>query len=680
MAFPGITGGEVATTTNEYGSGSGVVNNALSNVTGGWADALAPKASEIFETRSATRIFDSHQDIALKSIEGSEFPTFTENENLYGFTIFQFKQGFWGGGWSKATINSLLGFDLGGIAASALGGDQIAGVNSYFFNMHPQEMSVTEPFATQLMPTQGGGVYAESQGSILRTLTLSGTTGYRPSRVHTVTSNLDNVIPHELNEPTGYLNFLKLRNVFRNYSDLKKTKTQSYKTYLIWFNNKEQEAWFFEPSSFTTSRSASSPFTYNYTISGTLIQKVNFSSVVNTIAPDPGSVHFWISSMRRGAGLINGIAGKLGYGGIGSNLVGDVLQATGSFLGYIDELDQTLRNAVELGAGIAGMGTTLLTTIMASAQDVKRSTNELLGDESYLQTVFGTNPNRTAQALKDLLNFDKALRDTTQAAIALNQPELLSDILSNTGLNFSIGSQASIAYATGGQFFNEEEFNWVPVHVSGDDQSLEEFVNEKLGDSSATQAVAIYNGLSYPYLSATPTYGKGLSKFVTAGDVIFLPFEKEIVSGDINTKININKMSGNINEEILGRDLDLTKTTHATTGVSEFNLTINPHGDLAIVGGKKNILQAIDIKLNTERGELSPHPEFGIVPLMGRKGTNNLTFNLYLSLNDTMLSDGRIKELTNTSVRVIGDIVYVNTRVNVIGTIPYVPLKFSMSN
>ena len=90
------------------------------------------------------------------------------------------------------------------------------------------------------------------------------------------------------------------------------------------------------------------------------------------------------------------------------------------------------------------------------------------------------------------------------------------------------------------------------------------------------------------------------------------------------------------------------------------------------------MVQAIDIKLNTERGELSPHPEFGIVPVVGHKGTNNLTFNLYLSLNDTMLSDGRIKELTDTTVSVSGGTATVKTKVNVVGRLPAIPLRFSM--
>ena len=106
MSIPGITGGKIAQVTNEFGGPAltGQLNNIVSNATGGILDALVPKASEIFETRTATRIFDSHQEIAVKNIKGSAEPNFNENENLYGFTIFQFKSGFFGGGWAPAVI------------------------------------------------------------------------------------------------------------------------------------------------------------------------------------------------------------------------------------------------------------------------------------------------------------------------------------------------------------------------------------------------------------------------------------------------------------------------------------------------------------------------------------------------------------------------------------------------
>jgi hypothetical protein len=676
MALPTISGGKIATLSNEYGTLIAKGNNALASAAPGVQEILSPKASEIFEKRTATRIFNSSQDVALENIEGGIEPTFNENQNLYGFTIFQYKSGMLGGGWAPINVTTLLGFDLSGLSAQMLGGDQLANVNSYFFNLHPKAMSLTEPFATQLIPTQGGGVYAESQGTIFRNLSMTGTTGYRPKYVHTPTLSADKTIPWEANEPTGFLNFLKLRNLFRNYSDLKKDKSQAYKTYMVWFNNKEQEAWFFEPTAFSTERSAASPFTYNYTINGTLLQKVNFSTVVNKINPDQNTPHFWVASLRKSAGMMNGLFGQL-FPSFGDNVIGDALAATGNFLSLLDDLDRTVTNLIETGAGIVGTVPVMAASVHAAGQAMSSAFNA--ASKKY-STIFGTSI-ASVDVLGKMITFDKAYRDAIQATISLSSPESTATLqagLSSSGLEInSVQNKDNIVWKNDN--FLQEDTAWSPYSITDFDQTLEDLVLLVLGDTSALQAIISYNNLDYPYLSSTPTYQKGINKLLTPGDSIYLPFPTDLTSGDLNIKINPNKLKQDVYDELLGRDIKLIKTTQGTTGVSQFNLALSPTGDLDVTAGKDNMMQAIDIKLNTERGELTPHPEFGIISVIGNKGTRNLNFNLHLSLNDTMLSDGRIKELTNTYVRISGDVVSVRTNVNIIGKSSHIPLTFDMA-
>ena len=106
-------------------------------------------------------------------------------------------------------------------------------------------------------------------------------------------------------------------------------------------------------------------------------------------------------------------------------------------------------------------------------------------------------------------------------------------------------------------------------------------------------------------------------------------------------------------------------------------MAISPTGDLDVVKGKQNMKQAIELKLHTTRGDLPLHPGYGFVPVIGTKGTRNLNFNLYLSLNDTMLSDGRIEDLSNVKIQIKGDQTNVSFRANIIGSIPYVPVTFN---
>lgn len=692
MGLPSIAGGSIATFGGEVSNISNVGSNYLSDITDGWADVFTEKAADIFEKRTATRIFDSHQEIALQSIQGSEFPTFDENENLYGFTIFQFKRGLFGGGWSPVNVNTLLGFDLGSVASGLLGGDKIANTHSYFFNVHPSSISLSEPFATHLVPTQGGGVYAESQGSVLKQMTIAGTTGYRPSKTHTQTSDPSNVIPHSIDEPTGFVNFLKLRNLFRNYSDLKKTKSLAYKTYLIWYNNKEQEAWFFEPSDFTTNRDAASPFTYDYAISGTLIQKVNFSTVVNKINPDPTSIHWQVASMRRAASLVNGIVGKL-VPGLGDDVIGDILSTTSSFLGLIDDVDNFVMSVVEAGAGIMGLVPLVTGTVAATGWELRRQLNSAFGFEGdadgRYEAIFGADPGAFGKSyaefawntgLADLFTeLDSSITSTINSVNKILSPAGIKQLRDASSKSAGKLSKNNLGKGrVNEEYLSDNSVNWAPFSAPSTNEDFESWVYGITKSPTAFDAVVLYNDLQYPYVTETPSYQNGFNKFLNPGDLVYLPLEVEYVEGDLNTLINPQKASTNTYEDVLGRDLRLIKKTQATTGVCEFNLSISPNGDLDLIGGKDNMRQAIDIKLNTERGELNLHPEFGIVPVVGHKGTRNITFNMHLSLYDTMLSDGRIKELTDTSVNVSGDKVSVKTKVHVIGHIPYIPLILTM--
>ena len=679
---PDIAGGKVATFNEDLAGAPGAGNTKIadwasgSKGKGALVDALTPKASEIFEKRSATQIFVSHEDIALQSIQGGRTTDFSENENLYGFSIFSFNKGMIGGGWSAARANSLLASNIG---SEALGNGDLLGTSSYFFNLHPKAMNISEPFATHIIPTQGGGMYVESQGVVIRTLTLSGTTGYRPAMTRSQSSRPDNVIPHKAGEPTGFMNILKLRNLFRNYSDLKKDKGQSYKIYMVWFNNKEQEAWFFEPTSFVTTRDAASPFTYNYVITGTLTQKVNFSSVVNTIHPDSTSVHAHVASMRRGASMINSIVGAY-LPALGDDIVGDLRSTTTKILELVDKLDTTLTSIGTTLQGISGGVLAVGSVLGGLVQNAKGSLNKLYKDQKGMWgsgnvETWASNWTVTRKAMFELSHeFD--MLSTTVAT--LSQPGAVEELERDQNRDsYPTTPKNRIMSPRGGGDTSGTQPQ--PFACPGPGTDLETWVIDILGDLNWLSWIIEFNGLDSPYITDTPTYAAPFQKFLTSGDIIYLPVPTDLVSGDNNVKINPLKTSLNVYEEAMGRDIKLNKSTDATLGASEFNIAISPTGDLAVVGGQENIVQAIEIKLHTERGELSAHPEFGLVPVMGRKGDRNLNFNLYLSLNDTMLSDGRIKELVDTKVNISGDIVNLKTKVHLTGNVPYVPVAITMT-
>ena len=643
---------------------------------------LGIEESYLYEQRSATRIFDDHQDIAVRNIGGAEIPSFNENQNLYGFSIFQYKTGF-GTGWNVANPDTLLGFDL---TNSLTGGDQVANVSSYFFNLHPNSMGVSEPFATQIVPTQGSGVYMESQGVVLRSLSISGTTGYRPSIQKVRNADRDRVIPHITNEATGYLNFLKLRNVFRNYSDLKKNPRQAYKFYMIWYNGKEQEAWFFEPTDFSLNRDASSPFTYKYNISGTLVQKVYFSSIVARLDKRFEGMHYYLDSLRKAesvltGGILGALTGQLGIGNLND------------WKNLINGFNETLNNAINQVHGYVGAASTItaipaliLTGIISTCQTFMRTGKNALDEYKALKTanlnILNT-PEFDEYWEEKVNNFENFIVNTMQDSLeALNLlKEQAGDL--NTSANYSKKNSAlrpsSFTGNTSSSGALPDDTNWSQVRIPSDVLNLDfyEFLSSHGVPIALADVVAEFNGLTYPYISNQPTSKQSLSSVKVPGDFIFLPVESKPFPPNLNTKLPYNLQPGaNLHQETLGRDIKLIKTTPAS-GAPQFNFSISPTGDIDLVGGNDNMMQAIDLKMNTYRGELPLHKGYGFVPMVGVKGTRNLNFNLYLSLNDTMLSDARIEDLSNVRISTKGDETAVSFRANIIGQVPYVPVTFT---
>ena len=642
---------------------------------------LGIEESYLYENRSATRIFDDHQSIAVTNIGGGQSPGFAINDNLYGFSIFQYKTGL-GTGWNVANTESLLGFDL---TNALTGGDQVANVSSYFFNLHPRAISVSEPFATQIVPTQGSGIYVESQGVVLRTLSISGTTGYRPSIGKIRTNDPSGVINHETGEPTGFLNFIQLRNVFRNYSDLKKNPRQTHKFYMIWYNGKEQEAWFFEPTTFLLNRDASSPFTYRYEISGTLTQKVFFSSIVSKVDGGFSGLHFYLDSMRKAQSILTG--GLLG-GLLSETPVGNLAD----WMNLVNEAHETYDNVVNQMTGYLSDTVALTNTVpllvvgaVSLAQSFLRTTKKVEDQFKGLAELLETPSDRLSYGefwAEKVFNFEdfqkKTLRNSLEALKILNSTAVEKGAFNSAykKKSSSISPTAVSQYGSGNIL--PDDVSWETEQIPNDfNLDFYAFLASKGVSRDFADAVIDYNGLQYPYISSHPTKKQSMSGVRGPGSFIYMPAEPKPIPQNIYTLLpySMNKNT-NVYEETLGRDIKLNKISSGT-GQPTFSFAISPTGDLDVVQGRKNIEQAIEIKLNTTRGELPLHQGFGFVPIIGVKGTRNLNFNLYLSLNDTMLSDGRIEDLSKVKIQIKEDQTNVSFNANIIASIPYVPVTFT---
>ena len=114
------------------------------------------------------------------------------------------------------------------------------------------------------------------------------------------------------------------------------------------------------------------------------------------------------------------------------------------------------------------------------------------------------------------------------------------------------------------------------------------------------------------------------------------------------------------------------------SGQKKFDFAISDTGDLDLVESTENMIQAIYIKLNIERGELDLHPWFGLIDVIGMKSTLNLSFAANLAINDTMLSDGRIESISGLTIATTGDQMNVQLNAHIIGNNSVVPVAFGL--
>ena len=631
-----------------------------------WLSLFRSDKFDIVHDREATFVPTHVRQNAVTQFRGGPEPTFS-NKNLYGFSIFQFT-GFFGNGWNETSVESVLGHNVLG---SLGGGDDVANIGSYFFNINPKAIGLSEPFTTQIIPTQNAGYYIESQGIVLRSLTISGTTGYRPN-IQSLSAGNSGTVPLSPTESTGYINFLKLRNLFRNYSDIKKDQAQTHRTYLVWYDGYTQEAWFCEPQSFSGSRDASSPFTTNYEISVVLLKKVSFTAISTTLSPFSFDRQFLLETMRLGGITLQrkNLPGWLGTIANQTDAFLDTLFGIGDI---INTANQYGTQAVLGGSGasvgtFAYLGASVVTNMATVAFNFSKIID---GVANQVGAVTGNTPTTNDVFVEFGQNFQalgiRIIRAYAQAVrVSLENGPTADDLLAEERKSY--GGQGDLSSAEGFMFTSVI----IPTVHNSLFQDLLGFLR-KFGLPQSFQGLFIkINKLEFPYFSDVP--GPSVA---APGDTVLIPVPEKTLPANVETILTPFNVSLPLWEEVLGRDIKLSATEYST-GFSEFNLALSDTGDLDTIAGRENMKQAIVIKLNVPRGELPLHPGFGVIDVIGMKATTNITFAAYLAFNDTMLSDGRIEAISGLTIDLTGDIMNVFLKAHIIGNIPAVPVGFSL--
>ena len=382
-------------------------------------------------------------------------------------------------------------------------------------------------------------------------------------------------------------------------------------------------------------------------------------------------------------GVLGGLTSHVGGGNLGT-WVSLLNQSHGL---YEDTVNQ-LHNYVGSAVGLVQTPFVLMSSVASAAQSFLRTSKKVEDELKGISTQVHDDES-SINSFQDLWSEKISFFEDFQKKVLRDSLQSLSILSTSEGVPKSAVSAANAnkkSSTTPSAFSGDssasgqlpEDVDWKLTHLP-DDKNLDfySFLDINGIPRSLGPAVIKYNDLVYPYIASHPTKRQSLSGVKSPGDFLYLPKEAKPIPTNIYTKIPYSlKPGANIYEETLGRDIKLSKVSSGI-GTATVNMAISPTGDLDVVKGKQNMKQAIELKLHTTRGALPLHPGYGFVPVIGTKGTRNLNFNLYLSLNDTMLSDGRIEDLSNVKIQIKGDQTNVSFRANIIGSIPYVPVTFN---
>jgi len=538
----------------------------------------------------------------------------------------------------------------------------------FVFKMNPQSMSMNEPAAVQIVPTQDGSQFIEHQGSIYKDITIAGTTGLRPSKKSAPLIPVLNIpnpfsgrridpetlLPDAEKTQSGFEDLILLKNMFRHYFDIKRNPTIAHRHVMVWQNGKEGEWWIVEPMAFKTNRDSGSPLTTKYDIQLRTIKRYDLRLFQRPIESRKKRNGFTRLNVRL-AEATRRIANSLSVATALSDRTVGVTQAT---------LNNIIGPAKALFDGLTGV-----TTVSSRAFLVPRNTTIALA-----QSALGLMAE--LQSSQAALNAYKQDGVSTQLSTAWHAYRMIFRVSTavaaedalygeTTGHKFSKRNRAYNNPASGPPRTGGSPTNVSNTKAPGGTQiaavtsfdTIFTLAQRYLGDQARWKELVLLNDLKAPYIDPT---GNG-SEVLRPGDQILVPSHGiELQSG---VELDLSQETDLLTKR-LGRDLRLS-SFDAAGGVTDFDLVVNSRGDIDTISGVPNLEQAVEIKFSTEQGTLPTHPAFGLQVPIGSKANIRTLIGFQLNARASLLADSRISDVNRLNFRVEGNTVTVNAELQV---------------
>lgn len=167
--------------------------------------------------------------------------------------------------------------------------------------------------------------------------------------------------------------------------------------------------------------------------------------------------------------------------------------------------------------------------------------------------------------------------------------------------------------------------------------NLQTIAARELGDASLWSELIAYNDLKAPFITDDPAQAR--AGVLLSGSLIRLPAPAPIATTATDA------------DEVFGTDILLDR-----------GQLVVIDGDLSLAEGLDNLHQALEHRIDTDRGELLFHQDYGSLVRSVVGTVNGPTAALLASeyAKSAVLADDRIQQVTQAAAEVVGDTIRVS--------------------
>lgn len=188
--------------------------------------------------------------------------------------------------------------------------------------------------------------------------------------------------------------------------------------------------------------------------------------------------------------------------------------------------------------------------------------------------------------------------------------------------------------------------------------SVTSYVIEVDGSNDLANFKVVHEAKLLAYLPGT----------INSSKMITIPTNKDVVSLLKGRSIALTENMDR-QQKAMGVDFALD---------SNYDLAFTNNGDIKLVAGVANALQAVKIKLGLEKGDLKHHPEVGLGIEIGTRQLEVDADTLRAALENAVLSDPRFSALTSLNIQFEGNVTRLNLHIKAANGSDVIPLSYTI--